>query len=57
MHFLTDRTAHTTAIDGPVVDHWLEQKMAQTANASTMQEGACRLTRPLADTNFLHLYI
>ena len=23
MHFSTDRIAHTTAIDGPVVDHWL----------------------------------
>ena len=34
MHFPTDKTAHNTAFDGPVVDHWLERKMAQTANAS-----------------------
>ena len=28
-HFSTDRTAHTTAFDVPVVDHWLEWKTAQ----------------------------
>ena len=33
MHFPTDRTAHTTAFDGPVVDHWLEQKIAQAAES------------------------
>ena len=38
MHFSIDRTAHTTAFDGPVVDHWLEWKIAQTANASAMQD-------------------
>ena len=37
MHFPIDRTAHITAFDGPVVDHWLEWKLAQTANASGMQ--------------------
>ena len=37
MLFPKDRTAHTIALDGPVVDHWLEQKIAQTANASAMQ--------------------
>ena len=26
MHFPTDNIAHTTAIDGPVVVHWLEWK-------------------------------
>ena len=31
-------TAHTTAFDGPVVDHWVEWKIAQTVNASTMQD-------------------
>ena len=36
MHFPTDRTAHTTAFNGSVVDHWLEWKIAQTANASTL---------------------
>ena len=40
MHFLTHtgERAHTTAFDGPVVDDWLEQKIAQSANASTMQD-------------------
>ena len=28
MHFPTDRTAHTTAFDEPVVDHWLERTIA-----------------------------
>ena len=37
MHFPTDKIAHNTAIDGPVVDHWLEWKIAQTVNAPTMQ--------------------
>ena len=45
MHFPADRTAHTIAFDGPVVDRCLEclwtavelWKIAQTANASTMQ--------------------
>ena len=26
----TDRTSHTTAFDGPVVDYWLDRKIAQT---------------------------
>ena len=38
MDFPTDRTAHTVAFDDPVVDHWLERKIAQTANRSTMQD-------------------
>ena len=38
MHFSTDRTAHTTAFDGPGVDHWLKWKIVQAANASTMQD-------------------
>ena len=38
MHFPTDRRAHTAAFDGPVVDHWLEQKKDQTENVSTMQD-------------------
>ena len=32
MHFSIDRTVHTTAFDKPVVDHWLERKIAQTQN-------------------------
>ena len=38
MLFPTDRTAHTIAFDGPVVHHSLEWKIAQTANASAMQD-------------------
>ena len=29
MHYPTDRIAHTTAFVTPVVEHWLEQEIAQ----------------------------
>ena len=29
MHHPTDRIAHTTAFVTPVVEHWLEQEIAQ----------------------------
>ena len=29
MHHPTDRIAHTTAFDTPVVEHWLEREIAQ----------------------------
>ena len=38
MHFSIDRTVHTTAFDEPVVDHWLERKIAQTAAGSTEKD-------------------
>ena len=38
MHFSIDRTVHTMAFDKPVVDHWLEQKIAQTAAGSTEKD-------------------
>ena len=38
MHFSIDRTVHTTAFDKPVVDHWLERKIAQTADGSTEKD-------------------
>ena len=38
MHFSIDRTIHTTAFDKPVVDHWLERKIAQTAAGSTEKD-------------------
>ena len=38
MHFSIDRTVHTTAFDKPVVDHWLERKIAQTAVGSTEKD-------------------
>ena len=30
MHHPTDRIAHTTAFDTPVVEHWLEQEIASS---------------------------
>ena len=48
MHFPTDGRAHTTAFDGPIVDHWLEQKIAQTANESAVQDQSAMHE----DTNF-----
>ena len=38
MHFSIDRTVHTTAFDKPVVDQWLERKIAQTAAGSTEKD-------------------
>ena len=38
MHFSIDGTVHTTAFDKPVVDHWLERKIAQTAAGSTEKD-------------------
>ena len=38
MHFPTDRTVHATDFDGPVVDHWLERKVVQTANVLAVQD-------------------
>ena len=38
MHFSIDRTVHTTAFDKPVVDHWLERKIAQTAAGCTEKD-------------------
>ena len=38
MHFSIDRTVHTTAFDKPVVDHWLEWKITQTAAGSTEKD-------------------
>ena len=38
MHFSIDRTVHTTAFDKPVVDHWLERKIAQTAAGYTEKD-------------------
>ena len=38
MHFSIDRTVHTTAFDKPVVDPWLERKIALTAAGSTEKD-------------------
>ena len=38
MHFSIDRTVHTTAFDKPVMDHWLERKITQTAAGSTEKD-------------------
>ena len=34
MHHPTDRIAHTTAFVTPVMEHWLEQEIAQWVNSS-----------------------
>ena len=44
MHFSIDRTVHTTAFDKPVVEHWLERKIAQTAAGSTEKVSGLCLT-------------
>ena len=49
MHFSIDRTVHTTAFDKPVVDHWLERKIAQTAAGSTEKDRS-------DDTAIVHYY-
>ena len=36
--FPTDMTEHNRAFDEPVMDHWLEWKIVQTANGSTENE-------------------
>ena len=38
MHFPRDRTKHTKVFNEPDVDHWLARKIAQTANASAVQD-------------------
>ena len=38
MHCPTDMTAHTTAFVEPVVDHWLERKIAQSASGSSQKD-------------------
>ena len=47
MHFPTDRTGHTSVFDGPVVNHWLQWKIAQIANASAMQDRSTMKEDPL----------
>ena len=54
MHHTTDRITHTTAFVTPVVEHWLEQEIAQWVH----HEGSIR--RPIATqanalTTELHL--
>ena len=43
MHFSIDRTVHTMAFDKPVVDHWLERKIAK------LQLGPLRRIDPTTD--------
>ena len=40
MHFPTDRRTHATNFDRPVVYYWLDQKFAQAANATAVQDGS-----------------
>ena len=60
MHFPTDRKAHTTAFDGPVVDYWLEWKIAQTANASAVWDRSddLKLHKPvLYRLSYVHILL
>ena len=55
MHFSIDRTVHTTAFDKPVVDHWLERKIAQTAAGPTEKDRSddrCLLSSSLFQSQF-----
>ena len=47
MDFPTDRTTDNIAFDGPVVGHWLEQQIAQIANAPEMQDRSAMLEDPI----------
>ena len=40
------RTAYTTSFDRPVEDHWLEWKIVQTTNASSMQDRSTTQEHP-----------
>ena len=52
----TDRTAHNTTFDGPIVDHWLEWEITQTTNASAMQDRSTMQVDPnLYSRVFYHL--
>ena len=55
LHFPKGRVAHTTAFGGQVVDHWLELKIAQSANASTMQEDPNLYSWMLPTNSVCHL--
>ena len=55
MHFSIDRTVITTAFDKPVVDHWLEWKIAQTAAGSTEKDRSD--DRPLHIYIYIYIYI
>ena len=52
MHFSIDRTVHTTAFDKPVVDHWLERKIAQTAAGSLSLRNTTTTKMPSNDIFF-----
>ena len=51
MHHPTDRIAHTTAFVIPVMEHWMEQKIAQM-DPSTMKD---RSDDPLYPEQMLYL--
>ena len=55
MYFPIDRIAHTTAFDGPVMDHWLEQKIAQNANAGSIHHAGG--SKPLQQSDLRLSYV
>ena len=48
MHLSIDRTVHTTAFDKPVVDHWLERKIAcELLDVSEKEDGEVAFHLPI----------
>ena len=54
MHHPTDRITHTTAFVTPVVEHWLEQEIAQFVPGITVTVYDTRASQVLA---FYHLVL
>ena len=54
MHIPTNRTAHTTAVGGSAVDHCVERKTAQTANASAIQDRSAMQEDPTLYSRVLY---
>ena len=61
MHHPTDRIAHTTAFVTPVMEHWLEQEIAQAKVTMTIYAGIylhlCEFAPVCVYTCDLHLYL
>ena len=55
MHFSIDRTVHTMAFDKPVVDHWLERKIAPEREREIERERNVLFNDTL-NTFYLRLY-
>ena len=45
MHHLTDRIAHTMVFVTPIVDHWLDQEIAQWVHHEDQSDSPSHSTR------------